>query len=106
MTELAAGRVANLVGDWVQLPGRGEAAAVRDEQVTDFTNQASRMADDQYRAAGWDIGSGMIESARKAVISQREKGLGIRWSEAGAQAVTNVRLLLFNDEWADSWAAA
>lgn len=105
LTELAAGRVANLVGAWAQLPCRGEAAAVREEQVTSFTNQASRMADDEYRAAGWDIGSGMIESACKAVIDQREKGPGMRWTETGAQAVTNVRLLLFNDEWIEYWAA-
>lgn len=106
LTRLAAGAVTTLVTAWQQLPCRGEAATVRDEQVTYFTNQAGRMAYDQYRAAGWDIGSGMIESACKAVIGQREKGPGMRWTEAGAQAVTNVRLLLFNDEWSAYWAAA
>ncbi|MDQ3702252.1 MAG: ISKra4 family transposase, partial [Chloroflexota bacterium] len=58
---LAAGQAATLAAAWTQLPCRGEATTVRDEQVTYFTNQASRMAYDQYRAAGWDIGSGMIE---------------------------------------------
>jgi len=103
---LAAGQAATLAAEWRDLPCRGEAAQVRDAQVTYFTNQAPRMAYDQYRAAGWDIGSGMIESACKHVIGQREKGPGMRWTEAGAQAVTNVRLLLFNDEWTDYWAAA
>ncbi|HEV2106835.1 MAG TPA: hypothetical protein VGR16_01085 [Thermomicrobiales bacterium] len=56
--------------------------------------------------AGWDIGSGTIKRAGKAVIGQREQGRGIRWSEAGAEAVTAVRLLLFNDEWTSYWAAA
>ncbi len=36
----------------------GEATAIRDEQVTSFTNQAARMAYDEYRADGWDTGSG------------------------------------------------
>ena len=49
---------------------------MRDAQVTYFTNQASRMAYDRYRAAGWDIGSGMVESACKHLIAAREKGAG------------------------------
>ncbi|HET8522390.1 MAG TPA: hypothetical protein VFL82_04095, partial [Thermomicrobiales bacterium] len=84
----------------------GDAAILRDAQVTYFTNQAPRMAYHRYRAAGWDIGSGMIESGCKTVIGQREKGAGMRWSDAGAQAVANVRLLLFNTEWDDFWQAA
>lgn len=103
---LATGQAATLARDWHDLSCRGEAALVRDAQVTYFTNQAPRMAYDRYRAAGWDIGSGMIESACKAVIGQREKGPGMRWTEAGAQAVTNVRLLVFNDAWSDYWDAA
>jgi hypothetical protein len=106
LNRLAAGEAATLAAAWQDLPCRGEAAQVREAQVTYFTNQTSRMAYDQYRAAGWDIGSGMIESACKAVIGQREKGAGMRWSEPGAQAVTNVRLLLFNDAWSDYWTTA
>ncbi len=106
LARLAPGEAATLATEWARLPLRGEAASVRDTQVTYFTNQASRMAYDQYRADGWDIGSGMIESGCKAIIGQREKGPGMRWTDAGAQTVANVRLLLFNDEWTDFWAAA
>jgi hypothetical protein len=94
---LAQGQAATLATEWQTLPGHGETAAVRDEQVTYFTNQAPRMAYDQYRAAGWDIGSGMVESACKHLIAAREKGAGMRWSEAGAQAVAAVRVLLANE---------
>jgi hypothetical protein len=100
LARLAQGEAAALAAAWQQLPCRGEAATVRDEQVTYFTNQAPRMAYDQYRAAGWDIGSGMVEAACKHLIGAREKGPGMRWSEAGAQAVAAVRVLLFNDQWA------
>ena len=54
------------------------AALVRDAQVTYFTNQAGRMADDQYRARGLDIGSGMVESACKYVIGARGKRVNAR----------------------------
>jgi hypothetical protein len=102
---LAAGQATTLGAEWQLLPCRGDAAAVRDEQVTYFTNQASRMAYDQYRGAGWDIGSGMVESACKQVIAAREKGPGMRWSEAGAHTVAAVRVLLLNDDW-DTYALA
>jgi hypothetical protein len=102
LERLAAGQAATLAAEWQTLPVRGEpvrgeAAAIRDEQVTYFTNQAGRMAYDQYRAAGWDIGSGMVESACKHLIAARHKGAGMRWSEAGAQRVAAVRVLLANE---------
>ena len=99
LARLAQGQAAVLATEWAVLPCRGEAAAVRDEQVTYFANQAPRMAYDRYRAQGWDIGSGMVESACKRVIAARQKGPGMRWSEAGAHTVAAVRVLLLNDQW-------
>jgi len=100
LDRLAAGQAMTLAAAWQELPCRGETAAVRDEQVTYFTNHAPRMAYDRYRAAGWDIGSGIVESACKHLIGAREKGPGMRWSQTGAQTVAAVRVLLFNDQWA------
>jgi hypothetical protein len=99
LSRLHQGEAAALAAAWAALPCRGEAAAVRDEQVTYFANQAGRMAYDRYRAEGWDIGSGMVESACKHLIAARQKGAGMRWSEAGAQSVAAVRVLLANDRW-------
>ena len=96
---LAAGEAAALAEEWRALPCRGEAGAVRDEQATYFANQAPRMAYARYRAAGWDIGSGMVEGACKHLIGAREKGPGMRWGEDGANAVAQVRVLLFNGRW-------
>jgi hypothetical protein len=106
LERLAGGEVAALVAEWRALPCRGEAAPVRDEQVGYFANQAGRMAYDRYRAAGWDIGSGMVEGACKHLIGAREKGPGMRWTEAGANAVAQVRVLLFNGAAADLAAVA
>jgi hypothetical protein len=106
LARLAQGQAATLAREWQALSCQGEVAPVRDAQVTYFTNQASRMAYDRYRAAGWDVGSGIVESACKHLIGAREKGPGMRWSEAGAQAVAAVRVLLFNDQWATHDLAA
>jgi hypothetical protein len=99
---LAAGEAAALAAEWRALPCRAEAAAVRDEQATYFANQADRMRYAAYRAAGWDIGSGMVEGACKHLIGAREKGPGMRWGVPGANAVAQVRVLLFNDRWDDA----
>jgi hypothetical protein len=106
LTALARGQVDALVAAWRALPCGGEAAAVRDEQATHFTNQAGRMAYDRYRTAGWDIGSGMVASASKHLIGAREKGPGMRWSRLGANTVAQVRVALFNQRWDDEPAAA
>ena len=103
LARLAQGQAATLATEWQALPCQGEAATIRDAQVTYFTNQATRMAYDRYRAEGWDIGSGMVESACKRLIGVRHKGPGMRWSPTGAQAVAAVRVLLFNHQW-DSYA--
>lgn len=106
LARLAQGEAATLASEWQTLPMRGETTLVRDAQVAYFTNQAPRMAYDRYRADGWDIGSGMVESACKHLIGAREKGPGMRWSEAGAQTVAAVRVLLFNDQWGSHDLAA
>lgn len=103
---LAKGEAAALAEEWRALECRGEAATIRDEQATYFANQAPRMRYDAYRAAGWDIGSGVVEGACKHLIAAREKGPGMRWSVPGANAVAQVRVALFNDCWNDRWSAA
>src|SRR5262249_36312923 len=100
LARLAKGEVAALAAAWRRLRCAAAAAAVRDEQGACFTNQAGRMAYARYRERGLDIGSGMVEGACKLLLGAREKGPGMRWSVPGAQAVANVRVLLFNDQWA------
>jgi len=99
LARLATGEVRAVTRAGQRLRCRGAAAAVRDEQVGYFTRQADRMAYDRYRERGLAIGSGMVESAGKALIGMRQKGPGMRWSVPGAQAVAHVRVLLFNDQW-------
>ena len=50
----------------------------------------------QFRAQGYSIGSGTVESAGKRVIGARLKQAGMRWSKAGAQAGLNLRTHLLN----------
>jgi hypothetical protein len=60
-----------------------------------------------YRARGWLIGSGPVEAACKQVVGQRLKGSGMRWGEAGADAVCHLRALFRSEkgQWDAYWAS-
>ncbi len=68
---------------------------------------AHRMEYPEYLAHGWCIGSGAVESACKTVVGQRLKLAGMRWGEAGADAVCHLRALFRNEktQWDDYWAS-
>ena len=52
---------------------------------------------------GFPIGSGIIESACKTVLKQRESGSGMRGIEAGAQAIATLRALHRSGNWHAFW---
>jgi hypothetical protein len=88
---------------------RGKRAAVRavyEEELGYFVNQGHRMDYPTYRARGWQIGSGPVESACKRVVGQRLKGAGMRWGEDGADAVCHLRALFLSDSgpWEAFWS--
>ena len=64
-----------------------------------FHNNRQRMDYPRYQRLGLQVGSGAVESACKQVVSQRLKGAGMRWREAGAQTVARLRCLLLGGEW-------
>lgn len=49
-----------------------------------------------FKKQGFPIGSGMVESACKWLITQRFKGTGMRWSEPGFDHLLCLRLAWFN----------
>ena len=70
-----------------------------------FGNNVHRMDYPEYLAEGWQIGSGVIESACKTVVGQRLKGAGMRWGEQGAHTVCHVRALYRSEkgQWQAFW---
>jgi len=86
---------------------RGRAARECRARVAGyFGNQVHRMDYPAYRAKGWQIGSGPVESACKTVIGQRLKGGGMRWGEDGADAVAHLRALFRSEkgQWEAFWS--
>jgi hypothetical protein len=85
-----------------------QSAALREQRgkvERYFENNLSRMEYPEYQAEGWQIGSGVVESACKTVVGQRLKGAGMRWGEAGAHALCHVRALYRSErgQWQAFW---
>ena len=71
-------------------------------------NNLHRMDYPRYLDRGWQIGSGMIESACKTVVCQRLKQGGMRWREPGTTALCQLRALYRSEPaaWTAYWARA
>jgi hypothetical protein len=88
---------------------RGRSATAREcyhAAVRYVANHVYRMDYPTYRAKGWQIGSGPVESACKRVVGQRLKGAGMRWGEEGADAVCRLRALFLSEPgpWEAFWS--
>ena len=84
---------------------RGAVRQVHKEVVGYFSNQVHRMDYPAYRAKGWQIGSGPVESACKRVVNQRLKGAGMRRGSDDADALCHLRALFCSErgQWEAFW---
>lgn len=67
--------------------------------VTYFRNNAHRMQYDQYRAKGYMIGSGTVESGCKQIVTQRLKRSGAQWNLQGAIHTAKARAAWLSGYW-------
>ena len=68
-----------------------------------FEKNAHRMQYETFNKKGYQIGSGVIESACKHVVAQRCKQAGMRWTETGINAILFWRGLLKNKSLDTYW---
>ena len=62
-------------------------------------NNRAHMRYDEYLAAGYPIGSGVIEGACRHVVKDRMELSGMRWTIDGAQAMLYLRSIYLNGDW-------
>ena len=82
-----------------QEPTTAEAEKAWNNLLTYYKNNRNRMRYGTYRAKGYLIGSGAIESAHRNVVQQRMKLSGQRWSMQGAQQIVNLRAYKKSNRW-------
>ena len=71
------------------------------QALTYFENNRHRMRYPEFRAQGYQIGSGTIESGCKRVIGARLKQAGMTWTVTGARQMIKARSLYLSSEWDD-----
>jgi hypothetical protein len=82
------------------------AGVKRDELDTAlgyFETNAPRMRYHWFRQCGLFVGSGVVEAGCKSVIGQRLKSSGMRWTVAGAGAITALRCREASSQWEAIW---
>lgn len=83
-------------GHFVEHKQAGEAAK---KAVTYFTNNRQRMDYPTYRAKGYQIGSGTVESGCKQIVTQRLKVAGAIWNLDNAIQTAKARAALLSGQW-------
>jgi hypothetical protein len=85
------------------LPTKTQARKAAKKQITYFERNRSKMLYQTFRAAGYFIGSGVVEAGCKTVVGQRLKQSGMLWSRKGASHLLAVRCALLSGWFDDFW---
>jgi hypothetical protein len=99
LDDLDAGDIEAIIEAACEYPLVGVKATDRDKALTYFRTNTVRMRYAHYRKLGMFIGSGTVEAGCKAVIGQRLKLSGMRWSRPGATGILTLRCQQASDRW-------
>lgn len=101
--DLWAGNVAAVI-QALQEAAHGTHGEAAQAEIHYFSHNQERMHYDQYRAKEYPVGSGVVESACKQLVTSRLCGAGMWWGQPGAQAILNLRAALLSHDWQEAWA--
>jgi hypothetical protein len=94
--DLWQGRVELVIAACQDLSKQSELAR---QAVTYFSNNCERMRYAEFRSAGYLIGSGVVESGCKQIVSQRLKLPGAQWNLDGAISTAKARAAWLSGKW-------
>ena len=103
LTELDAGDIPALLTAGHDLKFIGALATDRDKALAYFETNAHRMRYKHFRSLGMFVGSGVVEAGCKAVIGQRLKLSGMRWTVPGAASIATLRCQEASNRWEQIW---
>ena len=104
LRKLLEGKVNRVIGGIRQMATkRGDLSKPKMEKLEQYLNYFAErheyMKYDEYLAAGYPIGSGVVEGACRHLVKDRMEQSGMRWRIAGAQAILSLRALYVNEDW-------
>jgi len=103
--ELKWGAAAQVVAAVAALPtveGSAEGRAVVAESVGYLTKRLGQMQSATFRALGYPIGSGSVESGHKVVTQARLAGAGMHWTRSHVNALCALCTVENNARWAEA----
>jgi hypothetical protein len=103
LTELDNGDIPALLAAGRDLKFTGSLATDRDKALAYFETNAHRMRYKHFRSLGMFVGSGVVEAGCKAVIGQRLKLSGMRWTVPGAASIATLRCQQASNRWEEIW---
>ena len=103
LRKLLEGKVARVIGGIRQMMTKRGLSKPKCEKAQQCLNYFAQRCDtmkyDEYLAAGYPIGSGVVEGACRHLVKDRMEQTGMRWRIAGAQAVLSLRAIYVNNDW-------
>jgi hypothetical protein len=103
LRKLLEGKVNRVIGGIRQMATKHKLSKPKyakvDDYLTYFAARSEYMKYDEYLAAGYPIGSGVVEGACRHLVKDRVEQAGMRWRIAGAQAILSLRAIYVNDDW-------
>ncbi len=98
-TDLWDGDLDAVIAAFARFTDHHRASETATKAVTYFTNNRQRMNYPEYRAKGYQIGSGTIESGCKQIVSQRLKVAGAIWDLDNCIKTAKARAALLSGQW-------
>lgn len=96
------GRVMRSISRMAKLHGVKSSQSDQFRKAVNYLNNQKRyMNYFEAKSKAFPIGSGVVESACKQIVSERMKLSGMRWKRAGAQVAITLRCILLSDIWDD-----
>ena len=68
-----------------------------------FYRNRDRMRYDVYLKKGWPIASGSVEGACNNLVKDRMERSGMRWTQAGAEAMLRLRAIHLSGDFEEFW---
>ena len=94
------GRVMRSIAGMIQEHGIHPAANEAVAAAERYLHRYRRFMNySEYRSHGSPIGSGIVESACKQIVTERLKLSGMRWKHAGARQILTLRSILLSQTW-------
>jgi hypothetical protein len=84
-------------------PSRRLAAEAQATAIGYLETRLELMRYREFRAAGYPIGSGAVESANHWVVEARLARAGMHWEEAHLNPMLALRGIACSDRWAEAW---